>query len=37
VLSQDIFSIDPMAILETEVVATLLDGAVVYSADGGLL
>jgi predicted amidohydrolase YtcJ len=36
VLSQDIFSIDPMAILETEVVATLLDGAVVYSADGDL-
>jgi predicted amidohydrolase YtcJ len=36
VLSQDIFSIDPMAILETEVEATLLDGAVVYSADGVL-
>ena len=26
VLSQDIFSIDPMAILDTQVVATLFDG-----------
>ena len=30
VLSQDIFTIDPMAILETEVVATLFDGEFVY-------
>ncbi len=35
VLSQDIFAIDPTAILETEVVATLFDGEVVYS-DGDL-
>jgi hypothetical protein len=33
VLSQDIFSIDPMAILETEVVATRLDGEVVYGRE----
>lgn len=31
VLSQDIFSIEPMAILETEVVATLFDGEFVYT------
>jgi hypothetical protein len=30
VLSQDIFSIDPMSILDTEVVATVFDGKVVY-------
>jgi len=30
VLSQDIFAIAPMAILETEVVATVLDGRFVY-------
>ena len=30
VLSQDIFAIPPMAILETEVVATVLDGRFVY-------
>ncbi len=34
VLSEDIFSIDPMAILETQVVATLFDGEFVYGADG---
>jgi predicted amidohydrolase YtcJ len=33
VLSQDIFSIDPMEILETEVVATMVDGEVVYSQE----
>lgn len=33
VLSQDIFTIDPMDILETDVVATLFDGKVVYQAD----
>ena len=33
VLSQDIFSIDPMAILETEVVTTMLDGEVVYGRE----
>ena len=31
VLSQDIFAIDPMNILETEVVATMFDGEFVYS------
>lgn len=31
VLSQDIFAVDPMAILETEVVATMFDGQFVYS------
>lgn len=36
VLSHDIFTIEPMAILETEVVATMLDGAFVYLRDGGL-
>jgi predicted amidohydrolase YtcJ len=30
VLSQDIFTIEPMAILETEVVATMLDGEFVH-------
>ena len=33
VLSQDIFDIDPMAILETDVVATMLDGAFVYAQE----
>jgi len=33
VLSQDIFTIDPMAILETQVVATMLDGELVYTSD----
>ena len=33
VLSQNIFSVDPMAILETEVVATMVDGAFVYGED----
>jgi predicted amidohydrolase YtcJ len=36
VLSQDIFTIDPMTILDTEVVATLFDGEFVYIADEGL-
>jgi len=36
VLSQDIFSVDPMAILETEVVATMVDGEFVYSQDNVL-
>ena len=31
VLSQDIFNIHPMAILETDVEATLFDGAFVYA------
>jgi SAM-dependent methyltransferase len=31
VLSQDIFAIDPMAILETKVVATMFDGEWVYA------
>jgi len=34
VLSQDIFAIEPMAILETEVVATLFDGEFVYTIKG---
>jgi predicted amidohydrolase YtcJ len=34
VLSQDIFTIEPMAILETEVVATVFDGECVYFRDG---
>jgi len=34
VLSQDIFAIDPMAILEAEVVATMLDGVFVYAREG---
>jgi predicted amidohydrolase YtcJ len=33
VLSQDIFAIDPMAILETEVLATLFDGEFVYGRE----
>jgi predicted amidohydrolase YtcJ len=36
VLSKDIFSIEPMAILETEVVATMVDGAFAYVRDGAL-
>jgi predicted amidohydrolase YtcJ len=34
VLSQDIFAVDPMAILETDVVATLFDGEFVYAREG---
>jgi predicted amidohydrolase YtcJ len=33
VLSQDIFTVDPMAILETEVLATMFDGEFVYSRE----
>ncbi len=33
VLSQDIFTIDPMAILETEVVATMFDGEFVHGGE----
>ena len=33
VLSRDIFAIDPMELLHTEVVATLLDGEFVYRQD----
>lgn len=33
VLSQDIFAVDPMAILETEIVATMFDGEFVYSRE----
>ena len=33
VLSQDIFTVDPMAILDTQVVATLFDGQFVYARD----
>ncbi len=36
VLSDDIFSIEPAAILETKVVVTLFDGQFVYSRDGRL-
>ena len=36
VLSQDIFTVDPMAILETEVLATMFDGEFVYSREGVL-
>jgi len=36
VLSQDIFTIDPMDILETEVLSTMLDGEFVYSSEGFL-
>lgn len=36
VLSQDIFAIDPMAILETQAVATMLDGEFVYQDPKGL-
>jgi len=32
-LSQNIFAVDPMAILETEVVATMLDGEFVYARE----
>jgi predicted amidohydrolase YtcJ len=35
VLSQNIFAIDPMDILGTEVVATLFDGEFVHLADEG--
>jgi len=35
VLSQDIFTIDPMAILETQVVATMVDGEFVYGDPKG--
>ena len=34
VLSQDIFAIDPMSILDTEVVATMFDGEFVYESEG---
>jgi predicted amidohydrolase YtcJ len=34
VLSQDVFTIDPMDILETEVVATMFDGEFVYAQEG---
>ncbi len=34
VLSQDIFAIDPMTILDTKVVATMFDGAFVYASEG---
>jgi predicted amidohydrolase YtcJ len=33
VLSHDIFALDPMAILQTEVLATLLDGEFVYQQE----
>ena len=33
VLSQDIFAIDPMAILDTEVVGTMFDGGFVYTSE----
>ena len=33
VLSQDIFTIDPMAILETEVVGTMVGGEWVYGQE----
>jgi predicted amidohydrolase YtcJ len=33
VLSQDIFAIDPMSILDTEVVATMFDGEFVYASE----
>jgi predicted amidohydrolase YtcJ len=33
VLSQDIFTIDPTAILETEVLATMFDGEFVYARE----
>jgi predicted amidohydrolase YtcJ len=36
VLSRDIFAIDPVAILETEVVATMVDGEFVYGQSGVL-
>ncbi|MBN1661527.1 MAG: amidohydrolase [Anaerolineae bacterium] len=34
VLSQDIFGMEPMEILETEVVATVFDGEIVYRQEG---
>jgi len=34
VLSQDIFTVDPMAILETKVLATMFDGQFVYAQEG---
>jgi predicted amidohydrolase YtcJ len=34
VLSQDIFAIDPQAIVETEVVGTMVGGEWVYGEDG---
>jgi predicted amidohydrolase YtcJ len=34
VLSQDIFAVDPMAIVETEVLATMFDGQFVYAREG---
>jgi hypothetical protein len=36
VLSHDIFTVDPMAIQETQVVATLFDGEFVYRQEGAL-
>jgi predicted amidohydrolase YtcJ len=36
VLSRDILAIEPMAILETEVVATLFDGKFVYREEGAV-
>jgi len=36
VLSQDIFAVDPMAILETGVAATIFDGELVYAREGVL-
>jgi predicted amidohydrolase YtcJ len=36
VLSQDIIALDPMAILETEALATLFDGEVVYQHEQGV-
>jgi hypothetical protein len=33
-LSQDIFAIDPMSILDTKVVATMFDGEFVYASEG---
>jgi predicted amidohydrolase YtcJ len=34
VLSQDIFAIDPAAILETDVIGTMVGGELVYGQDG---
>jgi predicted amidohydrolase YtcJ len=36
VLSQDVFAVDPMAILKTEVMATMFDGEFVYTREGAL-
>ena len=33
VLSQDIFAVDPMSILDTEIVATMFDGAFVHGSE----